>query len=587
MFQGTSSKSGKKKTDDEAIRVIDLQIANLRESIRILKGQRNGHLPISKFPVEILTKIFLLHQKNATLGYTVQRLVWTGISHVSQQWREIALNFSRLWVHIPFDYPKWATEMIERSWHACPIVRATYDPSVDLSQAKLLTSFLQQHLSRVQVLDIRNTSPQLVAKLFQDIQPTSVPWLSTLRLSIPWRKPGTESTAPFDPLQIVSTRLLDTNSLRRVEAPTTLRWDLKLFSGLTHLSLGDPSDYNSDLPRTQTSQREFLDALRRMQSLQCLNLQGPVLPEAVDGSSLEPVYLQNLQDLIVCDIVSTVGFFLRHVNFPADTRTALGCEHIDPDSQLATFSPVFVLLERLLLERPRALKLHHINVVRFDDWKIFGLKFEGWISSKCPSSLEGYDSNFPSSNPDFTFIMEWDSLADIQYTPNIDDLCAGLLGVFPRDDVVSLSISSHYENDRTLFTLSARKIAQFPALDALFLCDIFSTPFLLELNCGASEEGDDPSTVTYPALRYLDFTTLQIDVPALTTLPMCLETRSERGLGPRKLRVDLRGLGTVNTKATAIALLEEVVEVVWVMDDPDSGESADSSADSDSDVLVY
>jgi hypothetical protein len=576
MFQGTSSKSGKKSTADEAILVIDLQIANLRESIRILNGQRNGHLPISKLPVEILTKIFLLHQKNATLGHAFQRLVWTGISHVSQQWRETAVNFSRLWIHIPFDYPKWAKEMIERSQRACPIVRATYDPSVDLSQAKLLRSFLQQHLSRVQVLDIRNTSPQLVAKLFQDIQPTSVPCLSTLSLSIPWRKPGTESTASFDPLQIVSTRLLDTNSLRKVEAPTTLRWDLKLFSGLTHLSLGHPGDHDNDMPRTQTSHCEFLDALRRMSTLRCLNLQGLVLPEAVNGSSLEPVCLQNLQDLVVCDTVSTVGFFLRHVNFPAATRTTFGCEHIHPDLQLATFSPVFVPLERLLLERPRALKLHHIKVVRFDDWDIFGLKFEGWISSDCPSSLEGYDSKFPSSNPDFTIIMEWDSLADIQYTPNIlDSLCAGLLGIFSPDDVVSLSISSNYKNDKTVFMLSARKIGQFPALDALFLSNIFSTPFLLELNCD----------VSYPALRYLDFTTLQIDGSALAILPMWLKTRSERGLGPRKLRMDLRGLGTVNKKATTIALLEEVVEVVWVMEDPDSGESAGS--DSDSDVLVY
>jgi hypothetical protein len=157
------------------------------------------------------------------------------------------------------------------------------------------------------------------------------------------------------------------------------------------------------------------------------------------------------------------------------------------------------------------------------------------------------------------------------------------LGILPLDDVVSLSILSHYENDYTLFILSARKIGQFPALNALFLRDISSMPFLLELDRDVSEDGDDPSTATYPALRYLDFTNLEIDVPALTILHMCLKTRSERGLGPRKLRVDLCGLGTVNKKATPIVLLEKVVEVVWVMDDPDSGESAES----DSDVLIY
>jgi hypothetical protein len=448
------------------------------------------------------------------------------------------------------------------------------------SEAELLKGFLQQHLSRVQVLDIRNTTPQLVAKLFQDIQPTSVPWLSTLSLSRPWPEPGAVSSAVLDSLQIVNTRLVNTNSLRKVEAPTTLRWDLRLFSSLTHLRLGDGDDAK---PRTQTSQSEFLDALRRMPTLQHLDLLGPVLPEAVDGSSLEPVYLQNLQDLSVCDTVSTVEFFLRHVNFPATTCTNLCCEHLDPDVQLATLSPVLVPLTQLLSERPRALKLHHINVIRFDDWNIFGLKFEGWISSEYPSSLGGYNSNFPSINPDFTFIMEWDSLADIQRPPNIDDLSAGFLCIFPPDDVVLLSILSHYEKDYTLFILSARKIGQFPALNALFLRDISSMPFLLELDRDVSEDGDDPKTAIYPALRYLDFTNLEIDVPALTILHMCLKTRSEHGLGPRKLRVDLCGLGTVNKKATPIVLLEKVVEVVWVMEDSDSGESTDS----DSDVFFY
>ena len=161
--------------------------------------------------------------------------------------------------------------------------------------------------------------------------------------------------------------------------------------------------------------------------------------------------------------------------------------------------------------------------------------------------------------------MEWDSLADIQHAPNIDDLTVGSFGIFPPDDVVSLSISSHYENDDTLFRLSARKIGQLPALNALFLRDISSMTFLLELNSDVSKE-DDPSTATYPALQYLDFTNLQIDVPILTILHVYLDQRSEHGLGPRKLKVDLCGLGTVNKKATPIALLEKFVEVVWVMD---------------------
>jgi hypothetical protein len=40
--------------------------------------------------------------------------------------------------------------------------------------------------------------------------------------------------------------------------------------------------------------------------------------------------------------------------------------------------------------------------------------------------------------------------------------------------------------------------------------------------------------------------------------------------GPRNLRVKIHGLGTINKKAITIALLEEVVKVMWVMEDSDS-----------------
>ena len=169
--------------------------------------------------MEILTKIFLVHQLNVT----VQTLDWIRITHVSQRWREIAINFPGLWIHIPFHRPKWAKEMIARSQRACPIVKAVYNPSLYPSEAQLLKSFLQQHLFRVQVLEIRGTDSQLLVKLFQDIQPTSVPCLSTLTLSGAWHELGTEPSAVLESLQILNSRLLNTNSLRKVEVPTTLR----------------------------------------------------------------------------------------------------------------------------------------------------------------------------------------------------------------------------------------------------------------------------------------------------------------------------------------------------------------------------
>ena len=554
MLQGTSGK----RSTSEAIHLIDRQIASLRESIRVLHSQRNGLLPISKVPAEILTEIFLLHQRNVTKNYTVETLNWIGVTHVSHRWREIALNFSHLWIHIPFYHPKWAEEMIARSaQHTCLIVRVTYNRPKQLqysSEGQLLKRFLQKHLSRVQVLEIRNTIPQL----FQDIQPTSVPCLSTLTLSTSLQEPVTESS----PLQILDSRLLNTTSLRKVDISTTLGWDSMLFSGLTHLKLGD----GRNMPRTQTSQHEFLGALRRMPTLQCLNLKGPALPETVDRSLLEPVYLPDLRDLSVSDTVSTIEFFLHHVAFPPTTRIAIGCgcKQLDSTFRLANYSPVLVLLKQLLSNRPRTLKIHHIKLPcleNYGNWEMIDVKFNGWVSSG-PSSLgpEGYNPNFPSSNPDFTFFVQWNWRVE-RIPSDIDEFIAGVFGIFPQDDAVSLSLSSYHINDAWFIPFS-RKISQLPALNALFLDHISSTQILLDLDCDIPQEGVNPPTATYPALLYLDFSNCKIDAPSLKTLYDCLKKRSERGLGPQKLSVDLRGVQKVDKEAAA--LVEKVVEVVWL-----------------------
>ena len=562
MFQGTSSNSGQKSTN-EVIRLIDLRIADLHESIHVLKCQRNGHLPISKLPVEILSGIFLLHQQNVMDSeryVQVQTLDWIGISYVCRQWREIALNFSDLWIHIPCHHPRWAEEMVARSKQARLIVRvAQYDPIKYPSEAQFLKNLLQQHLSRIQVLEIRKTWNQLVEKLFEAIQPSSVPCLSTLSVLTYWD--GASNTASLR-VEILDSRLLNATSLRRVAISATVEWRSKLFNGLTHLRLGLGED---DMPRTQNSQPEFLDALRHMPTLQLLDLKGLVLPAGVDRSSLEPVHLPDLQDLSIVDTASPIAFFLRHVNFPSTTRTSIGCKHV---LQLEDISPVLALLKRLLSERPNALKLDYIEFT-FEDEDRGGsnwvMEFKGWVSAGFSSPGD------PNSNPDFTFFLGWTSdQMDPHFSP-IDELTVSIFGIFPQDDVVSLLVSSHYGGRH--FIPFARKIDQLPALNTFRVDHIYFAPFLLEL-----EEGDDPSMPTYPALRHLHFTNFRIDVFTSITLYYYLKNRSERGLGPEKLRVDLRGLAMGRVDKIITTLLNSVVDVVWVMD----SDSEDSDSDSDS-----
>ena len=199
------------------------------------------------------------------------------------------------------------------------------------------------------------------------------------------------------------------------------------------------------------------------------------------------------------------------------------------------------------------MKLHHIEFMCFESGTAhWDLKFKGWVSAGSP--LKGYN---PNLDADFTFFVEWESEQMDTFSP-MGELSVGVFEIFPQDDVVSLSLLSY--DDIPFNRHFARKISQLPASNALHLSYISSALFLQEFDCGAPREGDDPSIPTYPALRYLDFSDHQLDIPGLTTLYNCLKKRSELGLGPEKLKINLHALRNLDKQTTA--LLEKVVEVV-------------------------
>ncbi|KIM35829.1 hypothetical protein M413DRAFT_32185 [Hebeloma cylindrosporum] len=532
-----------------------------------MNRRTNDLAPISQLPVEIFNEIFFLHQQNTMMSDYYRResevvtVNWIGITHVCQQWREIALNLPRLWIHLPLMYPDWTKEMIERSKSAGLIVRVSdsYPRKVDALKELLLPNF-----SRFEVLDVqRYVNAHVVEELFEDIKPTSVPHLSTLILSTE------ERVCLFYPLhewlQIMDSQLLNTHSLKRVEAPFTLRWDLGLFTGLTHLKLG----HKDSSRRYPTSQLKFLDALRRMPTLECLDLKDHVLPNVVYLDALEPVDLPNLQDLRLCDWVDIIEFFLVHVSFPATARISIGCKSRRYVLLPEKISPVVDLLQRLVEQSPHARKIHHIEVtfsegrakddscylpVDYQSRDIVVLKFKGWVSSESPARRLGStdDSDALSSKPDFTFLMKFQPSPDLA-PDDINALFVSTFRMFPREDVVSFSLRSGPMPCDASLEHFACEIGQLPALERLA---VNHTSFLLELDL----QYDDPS---FPALRYLDFTDCEIDVPDLTMLYECLKDRTACRLGPEKLRMDLRGLGEVDRNS--MSLLEQVADVVWVM----------------------
>src|SRR6266545_6200336 len=89
------------------------------------KRAHNLQVPISRLPIEVLSKIFF-DVKNSTIANAhpwpdvpshIGLRHWIGITQVCHAWREVALNTSLLWSHIdvPPRFRNLIPEMLRRS----------------------------------------------------------------------------------------------------------------------------------------------------------------------------------------------------------------------------------------------------------------------------------------------------------------------------------------------------------------------------------------------------------------------------------------------------------------------------------------
>jgi hypothetical protein len=101
------------KTVDVARRRIDQDIERLEGAIRALKSRRNSLAGISRFPPEILSRIFIC----CAVTYEPAQLTmdWAKVTHVSRHWRTVAIGCPRLWTTVVFAQPRWVEEMLKRS----------------------------------------------------------------------------------------------------------------------------------------------------------------------------------------------------------------------------------------------------------------------------------------------------------------------------------------------------------------------------------------------------------------------------------------------------------------------------------------
>ncbi|TFK68624.1 hypothetical protein BDN72DRAFT_841523 [Pluteus cervinus] len=104
-------------TQDE----IDREIEALYQRIQILRLTRNALAPINRLPPELLTRIFSLIQGGWSTESPVKKslprdfMKWSAVTHVSQYWRDVALECAGLWSTIPLRHEGYLDAALSHS----------------------------------------------------------------------------------------------------------------------------------------------------------------------------------------------------------------------------------------------------------------------------------------------------------------------------------------------------------------------------------------------------------------------------------------------------------------------------------------
>ncbi|KAI6115603.1 hypothetical protein EV401DRAFT_1975376 [Pisolithus croceorrhizus] len=178
-----------------AARISDLQSAH-DDMARVLKNLKvtaariqNSKAPVSRLPSDVLSLIFEeCHQSNpqwtGVLCLLGQLPIEVRLSHVSSQWREVALATPSLWSSIRFPFEQREdslVEYLERSRGGLlDVYLGPWAKYPNLERA--LTTVLIPHLGRFQQLVLEAVSRETLTTLLSAFQDQSAPALRRLRV---------------------------------------------------------------------------------------------------------------------------------------------------------------------------------------------------------------------------------------------------------------------------------------------------------------------------------------------------------------------------------------------------------------------
>lgn len=270
---------------------------------------RDSTPPINRLPPELLTRIFLLLNQEASSEQSIKKDPLPAcflLSHVCQSWRDLALACSELWADTGYFFaPALGTLMLSRSRNAPLTVRfaAMFSTPEDLVPCQMALAQVDR-VREIEIVDVIPFGRPIISVLWPSDFRGNFPILESLDI--------TSSARPGGNFPRIFSRG-STPSIARVKLiGCNISWGRVPFSAnMTTLQLWAQEE-NAD-PQNRPSMHELSEALGSMPFLRELDLWG-FLP--LDDGPHTPTFLQALRDLSLHDTADTISTFLRAIQIP-------------------------------------------------------------------------------------------------------------------------------------------------------------------------------------------------------------------------------------------------------------------------------
>lgn len=280
-----------------AARIKDLESAH-DEMARVLKNLKvttariqNSRAPVSRLPADVLSLIFEeCHQSNpqwtGVLCLLGQLPIEVRLSHVSSQWRAVALATPSLWSSIRFPFEQRDDSLVkylERSRSGLlDVYLGPWAKYPNLERA--LTTVLIPHLGRFQQLVLEAVSRETLTTLLSAFQDQSAPALRRLRImcrgTIVTPGPLTGGLIFSKGAPLLTDVRLD-NVAITLPSPVATTLSLSAYPG----------------PQFPMTREGFCRTLSGCPSLSTLHLRGFI--ELASQTPVFPVHLPHLRELVV------------------------------------------------------------------------------------------------------------------------------------------------------------------------------------------------------------------------------------------------------------------------------------------------